>query len=131
MAGEAEVFYGAAKGTSRFRASIEAWSVFGISGLSAQLCARQALGELRGDHTHEDAGIKLVLMVVEAPLRQIVLNAGEDPPTVVGDVLKRQGTHGFAAAKGAYGTCLCLASWMQPWSSVTPFRMWHQLRRPC
>jgi chaperonin GroEL len=53
--------------------------------------------------TTRDAGIKIVLRAVEQPLREIVLNAGDEPSVVVNQVLQGQGNYGYNAQTGAYG----------------------------
>ncbi|MCB1048921.1 MAG: chaperonin GroEL, partial [Calditrichaeota bacterium] len=51
----------------------------------------------------QDAGIKLVLKAIEAPLREIVANAGGEPSVVVNAVLGGKGNYGFNAANDTYG----------------------------
>ncbi len=59
------------------RAAVEEGIVAG--GGVALLRARPAVGELaKGDNADQDAGIKMVLRAMEAPLREIVTNAGEE-----------------------------------------------------
>jgi len=50
-----------------------------------------------------DAGIKLVMKAVEAPLREIVANAGGEPSVVVNAILAGKGNFGFNAANDTYG----------------------------
>src|SRR3546814_6707559 len=47
--------------------------------------------------------IKLVLRAVEAPLRTIVANAGDEPSVVVNNVANGKGNYGYNAATGEYG----------------------------
>ena len=57
------------------RAAVEEGIVAG--GGVALLRAKQAVGDkLKGDNVDQDAGIKLVLKAIEAPLREIVANGG-------------------------------------------------------
>ncbi|MFZ5486492.1 MAG: chaperonin GroEL [Burkholderiaceae bacterium] len=83
------------------RAAVEEGIVAG--GGVALLRARQAVGELKGDNHDQDAGIKLVLKAIEAPLREIVANAGGEPSVVINRVLEGQGNFGFNAANDTYG----------------------------
>jgi chaperonin GroEL len=69
----------------------------------ALLRAKQAAGEIKGDNADQDAGIKLVLKAIEAPLREIVANAGGEPSVVVNAVLGGKGNYGFNAANDTYG----------------------------
>ncbi|MFZ9178463.1 MAG: TCP-1/cpn60 chaperonin family protein, partial [Limnohabitans sp.] len=83
------------------RAAVEEGIVAG--GGVALLRARQAAGEIKGDNADQDAGIKLVLKAIEAPLREIVYNAGGEPSVVVNAVLSGKGNYGFNAANDTYG----------------------------
>jgi chaperonin GroEL len=69
----------------------------------ALLRARAKLAELRGDNSDQDAGIRIVLRALEEPLRQIVRNAGEEPPVVLQRVVEGEGNFGYNAATGEYG----------------------------
>jgi chaperonin GroEL len=67
------------------------------------LRARQSAGAIKGDNPDQDAGIKLVMKAVEAPLREIVANAGGEPSVVVNAILAGKGNYGFNAANDTYG----------------------------
>jgi chaperonin GroEL len=69
----------------------------------ALLRARQAVGDLKGDNADQDAGIKLVMKAIEAPLREIVFNAGGEASVVINRVLEGKGNFGFNAANDTYG----------------------------
>ncbi len=69
----------------------------------AFLRAKQAVGTLKGDNADQDAGIKLVMRAIEAPLREIVYNAGGEASVVVNAVLSGKGNYGFNAANDTYG----------------------------
>jgi chaperonin GroEL len=60
-------------------------------------------GSIKGDNADQDAGIKLVLKAIEAPLREIVYNAGGEASVVVAAVLAGKGNYGFNAANDTYG----------------------------
>ena len=83
------------------RAAVEEGIVAG--GGVALLRAQQAAGEIKGANADQDAGIKLVLKAIEAPLREIVINAGDEASVVVNKVLEGKGNFGFNAANGEYG----------------------------
>lgn len=86
------------------RAAVEEGIVAG--GGVALLRAKQAVGEIATGNVEQDAGVKLVLKAIEAPLREIVANAGGEPSVVVDAVLKGQGNFGFNAANETYGDML-------------------------
>jgi chaperonin GroEL len=69
----------------------------------ALLRAKQAAGKIVGDNADQEAGIKLVLKAIEAPLREIVYNAGGEASVVVNAVLAGKGNYGFNAANDTYG----------------------------
>jgi len=83
------------------RAAVEEGIVPG--GGVAFLRARSAVSALKGENTDQDAGVKIVLHALEAPLRVIAANAGDEPSVVISKVLGGTGNFGFDAAKGEYG----------------------------
>jgi chaperonin GroEL len=83
------------------RAAVEEGIVAG--GGVALLRAKQSAGEIKGDNPDQQAGISLVLKAIEAPLREIVANAGGEPSVVVNAVLNGKGNFGFNAANDTYG----------------------------
>ncbi|AVY94394.1 MULTISPECIES: chaperonin GroEL [Microvirgula] len=83
------------------RAAVEEGIVPG--GGVALLRARGNLSNLKGSNAEQDAGIQIVLKAIEAPLRQIVANAGDEPSVVVSKVYEGKGNFGFNAATGEYG----------------------------
>ena len=83
------------------RAAVEEGVVAG--GGVALLRARANMGPLKGLNADQDAGIKIVLKAIEAPLRQIVANAGDEPSVVVNRVVEGTGNFGYNAATGEYG----------------------------
>ncbi|AOZ49755.1 chaperonin GroEL [Chromobacterium vaccinii] len=83
------------------RAAVEEGIVAG--GGVALLRARSHLGELKGDNADQDAGIQIVLRALEAPLRAIAANAGDEPSVIVNKVLEGKGSHGYNAASGQFG----------------------------
>ncbi|GAB3475730.1 chaperonin GroEL [Azotobacter salinestris] len=83
------------------RAAVEEGVVPG--GGVALVRALQAIEGLKGDNEDQDVGIALLRRAVEAPLRQIVANAGDEPSVVVDKVKQGSGNFGFNAASGVYG----------------------------
>ncbi|MGO4279393.1 chaperonin GroEL [Cupriavidus sp. OV038] len=83
------------------RAAVEEGIVPG--GGVALLRARAAISGLQGENADQNAGIKIVLRAMEEPLRQIVLNAGEEASVVVAKVIEGNGNYGYNAASGEYG----------------------------
>ncbi|MBV8272494.1 MAG: chaperonin GroEL [Cupriavidus sp.] len=83
------------------RAAVEEGIVPG--GGVALLRARAAISSLHGENADQNAGIKIVLRAMEEPLRQIVLNAGEEASVVVAKVIEGKGNYGYNAASGEYG----------------------------
>lgn len=83
------------------RAAVEEGIVAG--GGVALLRAKQTAGVIKGDNADQDAGIKLVLKAIEAPLREIVYNAGGEASVVVAAVMAGKGNFGFNAANDTYG----------------------------
>jgi len=88
------------------RAAVEEGIVPG--GGVALLRAKAAVANLKGDNHDQDAGITIVLRAMEAPLRAIVSNAGDEPSVVVNKVLEGTGSYGYNAASGEYGDMLAM-----------------------
>ncbi len=88
------------------RAAVEEGIVPG--GGVALLRAKSVVSALKGDNHDQDAGITIVLRAMEAPLRAIVQNAGDEPSVVVNKVLEGKGSFGYNAASGEYGDMLAM-----------------------
>jgi chaperonin GroEL len=58
---------------------------------------------LNGANHDQDAGIKIALRAMEEPLRQIVMNAGDEASVVLNKVAEGEGNYGYNAATGEYG----------------------------
>jgi len=70
----------------------------------ALLRAAKALDALAWDNDDQRTGIDIVRRAVQAPARQIALNAGEDGSLIVGKVLESsEHAFGFDAQAGEYG----------------------------
>src|SRR3546814_525769 len=83
------------------RAAVEEGVVPG--GGVALVRALQAISELKGENEDQNVGIALLRRAVEAPLRQIVSNAGGEPRVGVDKVKQGGGNYGFKPASGHYG----------------------------
>ena len=83
------------------RAAVEEGIVPG--GGVALIRALQAIDGLTGDNDDQTVGINLARRAMEAPLRQIVANAGEEGSVVVDKVKAGKGNFGYNAAIGEYG----------------------------
>jgi chaperonin GroEL len=83
------------------RAAVEEGVVPG--GGVALVRALLAIEGLKGDNEDQNVGIALLRRAVEAPLRQIVANAGDEPSVVVDKIKQGSGNYGFNAATGEYG----------------------------
>jgi chaperonin GroEL len=86
------------------RAAVEEGVVPG--GGVALIRALGALKDLRGANEDQNHGIVIALRAMEAPLREIVTNAGEEPSVVLNKVKDGQGSFGYNAATGEYGDML-------------------------
>jgi len=83
------------------RAAVEEGIVAG--GGVALIRAVNAIAKLKGDNEDQNVGINLARRAMEAPLRQIVTNAGGEASVVVDKVKKMKGNEGYNAATGEYG----------------------------
>jgi len=86
------------------RAAVEEGIVPG--GGVALLRARAAIAELKGANEDQNHGIQIALRAMEAPLREIVTNAGEEPSVIVNKVKEGTGSFGYNAATGQFGDML-------------------------
>jgi chaperonin GroEL len=83
------------------RAAVEEGVVPG--GGVALLRALSALKDLKGDNEDQNHGIVIARRAMEAPLREIVTNAGEEPSVVLNKVVAGSGNFGYNAQTGEYG----------------------------
>ncbi len=86
------------------RAAVEEGVVPGGGVALVRVAAK--LADLRGANEDQNHGIKIALRAMEAPLRQIVDNAGEEPSVVVNNVKAGEGNYGYNAATDVYGDML-------------------------
>ena len=83
------------------RAAVEEGVVPG--GGVALIRAIEAVKGIKGANEDQNVGIKVALRAMEAPLRQIVANSGDEPSVVVDKVRNGSGNFGYNAANGEYG----------------------------
>jgi chaperonin GroEL len=88
------------------RAAVEEGVVCG--GGVTLIRALQAVGDLKGDNEEQNVGIQIAKRAMEAPLRQIVTNAGGEASVVVDKVKQGEGNFGFNAATGEYGDMIAM-----------------------
>ncbi|MEZ5442244.1 MAG: chaperonin GroEL [Lysobacterales bacterium] len=86
------------------RAAVEEGVVPG--GGVALVRALDAIRDLKGDNEDQNFGIEIARRAMEAPLREIVSNAGDEPSVVLNKVAEGSGNFGFNAANGQYGDML-------------------------
>lgn len=86
------------------RAAVEEGT--GPGGGIALLRARAALSDLKALNMAQDAGIRIVHEALEAPLKQIVMNAGGEPDIVIEKVAAGESDFGYNAASDQYGSLM-------------------------
>lgn len=87
------------------RAAVEEGIVPG-GGVALVRAASKVATTLTGDNEEQNVGIKLALRAMEAPLRQIVTNAGEEASVVARNVKDGNGNYGYNAGTEQYGDML-------------------------
>jgi chaperonin GroEL len=83
------------------RAAVEEGVVPG--GGVALIRAKANIEGLKGINEDQTHGIQIALRAMEAPLREIVTNAGEEPSVIVNKVKDGSGNFGYNAANGEFG----------------------------
>jgi chaperonin GroEL len=83
------------------RAAVEEGVVPG--GGVALIRALPALEKLKGENEDQNFGIQIAKRAMEAPLREIVANAGAEPSVVLNKVAEGKGNFGYNAATGEFG----------------------------
>ncbi|MFD0966979.1 chaperonin GroEL [Seminibacterium arietis] len=84
------------------RAAVEEGVVAG-GGVALVRAATKVIDTVKGDNEDQNVGIKLALRAMEAPLRQIVANAGEEASVVASAVKNGEGNFGYNAGTEQYG----------------------------
>ncbi|HET8817955.1 MAG TPA: TCP-1/cpn60 chaperonin family protein, partial [Xanthomonadaceae bacterium] len=67
-----------------------------------------ALKDLKGDNEDQNHGIQITRRAMEAPLREIVTNAGEEPSVILNNVVGGKGNYGYNAQTGEYGDMVAM-----------------------
>ena len=89
------------------RAAVEEGIVPG--GGVALIRALQKIKDLKGNNHDQDVGINIARRAMEEPLRQIVVNGGEDDASVVlNKVVEGSGNFGYNVASGEYGDMVAM-----------------------
>ena len=83
------------------RAAVEEGVVPG--GGVALIRALQGIQDLEGENPDQTVGIKVALKAMEAPMRQIATNSGDEASVVVDKVKAGSGNYGYNASTGGYG----------------------------
>jgi chaperonin GroEL len=83
------------------RAAVEEGVVPG--GGVALIRALSAIRNLKGINEDQNHGIAIALRAMEAPLREIVTNCGEEPSVILNKVAEGSGNFGYNAATGQFG----------------------------
>jgi len=83
------------------RAAVEEGIVPG--GGVALIRAKAAIKDLKGANEDQNHGIAIALRAMEAPLREIVTNAGDEPSVILNRVVEGSGAFGYNAANGEFG----------------------------
>ncbi len=87
------------------RAAVEEGSIAG--GGAALLYATKSLKGLEGENTDQNVGIEIIRKAIQAPIRQIVENAGVEGSIVVGKLLEKNDTSfGYDPQNDEYGDML-------------------------
>ncbi|AKC59659.1 chaperonin GroEL [Blochmannia endosymbiont of Polyrhachis (Hedomyrma) turneri] len=86
------------------RAAVEEGVVAG--GGVALIRVANAIRNLRGENEDQNVGIKVARRAMEAPLRQIMANAGEEPSVIANNVRSGEGNTGYNAATERYGNMI-------------------------
>jgi len=83
------------------RAAVEEGVVPG--GGVALIRTLKAIENLKGDNEDQNHGIAITRRALEAPLREIVANAGAEPSVIVNQVKEGKGNYGYNAATDQFG----------------------------
>jgi chaperonin GroEL len=86
------------------RAAVEEGVVAG--GGVALVRAAEAIKDLEGANEDQTHGINVAIRAMEAPLRQIVNNCGDESSVVLNEVRNGKGNYGYNASNGTYGDML-------------------------
>ncbi len=88
------------------RAAVEEGVVAG--GGVALVRVAAAIKDLEGINEDQTHGINVAIRAMEAPLRQIVANCGDEPSVVLNEVRNGEGNYGYNAGTSVYGDMLAM-----------------------
>lgn len=88
------------------RAAVEEGVVAG--GGVALIRAAFAMKDLTGDNDDQNVGIRVALKAMEAPLRQIAANCGDEASVVADKVQQGKKNYGYNATTGEYGDMIAM-----------------------
>ncbi len=88
------------------RAAVEEGVVAG--GGVALVRAADSIKDLEGSNEDQTHGINVAIRAMEAPLRQIVANCGDEPSVVLNEVRNGTGNFGYNAGNSTYGDMLAM-----------------------
>lgn len=88
------------------RAAVEEGVVAG--GGVALIRVAGKISSLKGDNEDQNVGIKVALRAMESPLRQIVINAGEEASVIANNVKAGEGSYGYNAYSEEYGDMIAM-----------------------
>ncbi|EPE37860.1 60 kDa chaperonin 1 [Candidatus Photodesmus katoptron] len=88
------------------RAAVEEGVVAG--GGVALIRAASKVSKLQGDNEEQNVGIRVALRAMEAPIRQITNNAGDEGSVIANNVRAGEGNYGYNAAAGKYGDMIAM-----------------------
>lgn len=93
------------------RAAVEEGVVAG--GGVALIRVADKIAGLKGDNEDQNVGIKVALRAMESPLRQIVINAGEEASVIANKVKAGEGSFGYNAYTEEYGDMIAMGILIQ------------------
>jgi len=88
------------------RAAVEEGVVAG--GGVALVRAATAIKDLEGINEDQTHGVNVAIRAMEAPLRQIVANCGDEPSVVLNEVRNGTGNYGYNAGNSTYGDMIAM-----------------------
>ena len=88
------------------RAAVEEGVVPG--GGTAFVRTLAAIEKVKGENADQQAGVNIVIAAIQAPLRQIVANGGDDASVVLNEVRNNKNSYGYNAGTGEYGDMIAM-----------------------
>ena len=70
--------------------------------------AAEQIKDLEGDNEDQTHGINVAIRAMEAPLRQIVANCGDEASVVLNEVRNGEGNFGYNAGNSTYGDMIAM-----------------------